>query len=94
MQINSDILRLMSSQAAIYSPAIGAANADRATQAAIQTVNGSNLLGSDRELQFSKDSRSNLDVVKVLDRSSGEVVAQIPSQTVLNLAEALQSSTK
>ena len=94
MQINSDILRLMSANASLYSPAIVSSGADQLTQNAIQTINYSNLLGFDRELRFSKDSRSNLSVVDVVDRASGQVVVQIPSQIVLDLADSLQASTK
>lgn len=42
------------------------------------------------ELQFSVDETSGLQVVRVLDRSTKEVIRQIPSQEVLEIAQALE----
>jgi flagellar protein FlaG len=42
------------------------------------------------ELQFSIDEGSGVQVVRVLDRSTKEVIRQIPSQEVLEIAQALE----
>jgi hypothetical protein len=59
VQINSDILRLMSSQSFAYSPAALPTKDDRAVQSAVDVINGSDLLGYDREFRYSKDLRTN-----------------------------------
>jgi uncharacterized FlaG/YvyC family protein len=61
-----------------------------AVQDAVNTINASELLGFDRELRFSSDARSRLGVVEVLNRSTGEVILQLPSPFILNLAQNLQ----
>lgn len=63
----------------------------RAIQDAINALNESELLGFDRELRFSKDPQSRLGVVEVLNRSTGKVILQIPSEFVLNFAQNLQN---
>lgn len=47
-----------------------------------------NLKASD--IQFSLDEDSNKMVVKVIDRSTKEVIRQIPSEEMLEIAEALE----
>lgn len=45
-------------------------------------------LQSQRNLEFSVDTDSGRDVVKVLDGESGDVIRQFPSEDVLKLARA------
>jgi len=45
-----------------------------------------------RDLQFSVDEELNTTVVKVIDGGSGEVIRQIPEQTILELARKLKES--
>lgn len=42
------------------------------------------------ELQFSVDESSGMQVVRVLDRTTKEVIRQIPSQEALEIAQALE----
>lgn len=42
-----------------------------------------------RELEFSVDSDTNINVVKVLDSQTNEVIRQIPSEAVVQIAKAL-----
>ena len=45
-----------------------------------------------RSLQFQVDEDSGRDVIKVLDKNSGEVIKQYPSEEVLNLVSKLSES--
>jgi flagellar protein FlaG len=45
-----------------------------------------------RSLQFKVDEDSGRDVIKVLDKDSGEVIKQYPSEEVLNLVSKLSES--
>tara|TARA_B100000700_G_scaffold317353_1_gene408585 strand:+ start:177 stop:617 length:441 start_codon:yes stop_codon:yes gene_type:complete len=45
-----------------------------------------------RSLQFKVDEDSGRDVIKVLDKESGEVIKQYPSEEVLNLVSKLSES--
>ena len=65
-------------------------NTPAAVQNAVNAINESELLGFDRELRFSSDPRSRSGVVEVLDRSTGNVIVQLPSPFILNLAQILQ----
>ena len=42
-----------------------------------------------RDLQFSIDDNSGQTVIKVLDRTSGDLIRQIPNQAILELAKSL-----
>jgi len=44
-----------------------------------------------RDLQFSFDKEAHRMVVKVLERESGEVIRQIPSEEILSIAKALDT---
>jgi uncharacterized FlaG/YvyC family protein len=90
VQIYSDLTSVTSSQA-IATPQVSETNPSAsAVRNAVRAINESELLGFDRELRFSTDPLSKLGYVQVVERSSGEVIAQIPSQFTLNLAENLQ----
>jgi uncharacterized FlaG/YvyC family protein len=58
----------------------------RSVATAVQTVNDSGYLGADRSVTFSVDHASRLPVVKVVDNSTNEVVAQWPPEYLLQLA--------
>ena len=45
-----------------------------------------------RSLQFKVDEESGRDVIKVLDKDSGEVIKQYPSEEVLSLVSKLSES--
>jgi uncharacterized FlaG/YvyC family protein len=66
-------------------------NSTRTVQDAIAVINEIELLGFDRELRYSTDPQSKLGVVQVLSRSSGQVIAQIPSELILDFAQNLQN---
>ena len=54
---------------------------------AVKAVNEAELYGSGRELTYSIDRDTKRLVTKLVDRTTGEVVNQIPAEYVLRLAE-------
>jgi uncharacterized FlaG/YvyC family protein len=61
------------------------ADVNQAVVAAVRALNRSELLGSDRELQFARDSQTQKMVVQIVDSQSGDVLDQIPPEQVLRL---------
>lgn len=62
----------------------------RQAKEAVETINQSEILGYDRVLKYTRDFKSNMDVIDVLNRTTGEKITQIPSELAISLAEALQ----
>lgn len=62
----------------------------RATAQAVQEVNSAQIFGQNNELTFAVDRASKKTVIRLVDKNTGEVVRQIPSETILHLAEALK----
>lgn len=62
----------------------------RATAQAVQEVNSAHIFGQNNELTFAVDRASKKTVIRLVDKNTGEVVRQIPSETILHLAEALK----
>lgn len=56
---------------------------------AVKAVNASEMLGQNNELSFVLDRATKRMIVRIVNRSTGEVVDQIPAQYVLNLAAQL-----
>jgi flagellar protein FlaG len=59
-------------------------------QAAVAQMNEF-IQSTQRDLHFSYDAESGNTIVKVIDRSTQEVIRQIPDQIFLKLAETLES---
>ncbi|MCW5965311.1 MAG: flagellar protein FlaG [Bryobacterales bacterium] len=57
---------------------------------AVRAVNASELFGDESELTFVIDRRSQMALVRVVDKESGEVVRQFPPEYVLALSEELK----
>jgi uncharacterized FlaG/YvyC family protein len=55
---------------------------------AVRALNQSGLYGEDRQLQFARDPQTKAMVIQVVQPSTGEVIDQIPPETVL---EALRN---
>ena len=53
-------------------------------------MNAAELFGQDYELSFVLDRKTRGAIVRIVKRESGEVVAQIPADYVLRLAENLK----
>ena len=59
---------------------------------AVKAVNGAALFGQDNEVTFVLDRASHHPVVRIVNKSSREVIAQIPSTAVLQLAAGIKGS--
>jgi flagellar protein FlaG len=57
---------------------------------AVRAVNTAALLGQDQEIVFRLDQRTRRVVTRVVNRDTGEVLAQVPAEYVLRLAEDLK----
>lgn len=69
-------------------PASSQQNAERARiGVAIRAVNDANIFGANNELTFARDRMTQQTVIRVVDRDTHEVVAQLPPEYVLRLAE-------
>lgn len=54
---------------------------------AVNQVNKSELMGDGRQLTFTRDPDTRKPVIQIVDQSTGEVLDQIPPETVLQLAQ-------
>ena len=57
---------------------------------AIKALNGSEMFGEENQLTFQRDASTQRMVVRIVNRSTNEVVSQIPPEYVLRLAEDLK----
>ena len=57
---------------------------------AVHEVNKSELMGEGRQLTFTRDPETRRPVIQIVDQNTGEVLDQIPSETVLQLAQQLK----
>lgn len=57
---------------------------------AVKALNGAEMFGDHNLLTFRRDPETHRMVVRLVDRETGEVVAQIPEEYVLRLAEDLK----
>ena len=56
---------------------------------AVKAVNEAGTLGDNNEITFQMDRNSRLPVIQIIDRSTKQVVEQIPPEYILQLAETL-----
>ncbi len=54
---------------------------------AVKTVNAFQLFGQENELTFVIDRAAHIAVVRIVNKKTGDVVQQIPTEQVLKLAE-------
>jgi uncharacterized FlaG/YvyC family protein len=54
---------------------------------AVKTVNAAELFGQENELTFVFDRAAQIAVVRIVNRKTGALVQQIPSQQVMKLAD-------
>jgi len=59
----------------------------RAIVTAVNEVNRSELMGEGRQLTFTRDPETRKPVIQIVDQNTGEVLDQIPPETVLQLAQ-------
>ncbi|HEV3200198.1 MAG TPA: flagellar protein FlaG [Bryobacteraceae bacterium] len=63
---------------------------NRSIVQAVKALNGTEMFGHDNQLTFQRDPHSQRMVIRVIDKRTQEVVAQIPQEYVLRLAEDLK----
>jgi len=59
---------------------------------AVKAVNQAELFGQENELTFIVDRTSHRPALRIVNKSTHEVVAQIPSEAVLDLAAGISSN--
>jgi len=73
--------------------AVDSAAQNRQVVQAVKALNKSEMFGSDNGLEFQRDPESKRWVVKVVNRTTGDVVSQIPPEYVLRLADDLKQKS-
>jgi flagellar protein FlaG len=58
---------------------------------AVKAVNETDLFGSNRELSFLVDRETKRPVIRLVDRTTKEVIRQIPAEYVLRMAQEVKS---
>jgi flagellar protein FlaG len=66
------------------------ATQNRQVVQAVKALNKSEMFGQDNGLEFQRDPDTRRWVVKVVNRTTGDVVSQVPAEYVLRLAEDLK----
>ncbi|HWC98003.1 MAG TPA: flagellar protein FlaG [Candidatus Sulfopaludibacter sp.] len=59
---------------------------------AVKALNATEMFGERNELQFQKDPETRRMVIRMVDRQTKEVMAQIPPEYVIQLAAQVKSS--
>lgn len=57
---------------------------------AVRALNGAEVFGNNQELTFVMDRETKRPVLRIVDRATGEVVAQLPPEHVLRLAKQFE----
>ena len=57
---------------------------------AVHELNRAELMGEGRQLSFTRDPNTRRPVIQIIDQNTGDVVDQIPPETVLQLAGQLK----
>jgi flagellar protein FlaG len=93
MDVNS-LSRITQGLPAAATP-VSADNASQNRQVvqAVKALNKSEMFGDDNNLEFETDPDTKRLVVKVVNRTTGDVVSQIPPEYVLRLAETLKQKS-
>jgi uncharacterized FlaG/YvyC family protein len=87
--INSNILVTASTP----TPPVVPGQASRQVASAVQTLNDNNSAGPGRQFSIAIDAKSKLPVVRIVDSSTNELIEQIPSQYILDLAQEINQET-
>jgi uncharacterized FlaG/YvyC family protein len=58
---------------------------------AVKAINQSELLGYDSQLVYARDPATQQNVIKVVSRSNGETVGQLPPEAVVRMAAFLKN---
>lgn len=63
---------------------------DREVVRAVKALNGTEMFGQDNQLMFRRDPDTKRMVIRVVNRTTEEVITQIPPEYVLRLAEEMK----
>jgi flagellar protein FlaG len=90
--VNVDPVGAKVSSPAAAEPAAGVKmQVKRATAQAVAALNSAKIFGANNELTFAVDRATGRTVARLVDRTTGEIVRQIPPETLLQLAEGLKN---
>ncbi len=64
----------------------------RALIQAVKSVDSTALFGSENEVTFVRDRATNLAAVRIVNKVTGDIVAQLPPEIVLQMAEELKGT--
>ena len=62
----------------------------QALVSAVRVLNQSGIVGTDREVTYSTDAATKTLIIKVVDKQSGSVIVQWPSEYALQMAQDYQ----
>jgi len=68
--------------------------ADRQVVSAVQQLNQSSALGENRKLTYRRDVHTGQFVIQIVNRTSGDVVDQIPMEALLRLQAEVEQELK
>ena len=64
----------------------------RAAIQAVRSIDTTDLFGADKELTFVRDLETQKTVARIIDTQTGELVAQLPPEDILRMAEEVNGS--
>lgn len=62
---------------------------NRSAVTAVKELNKVEYFGGERQLAFSLDSITRRPVIRILDKTTGELVGQVPAEEILRLAASI-----
>ena len=93
MDVNT-LSRIAGAAPAVATPvSADAASQNRQVVQAVKALNKSEMFGEDNGLEFQKDPDSKRWVVKVVNKTTGDVISQVPAEYLLRLADSLQQKS-
>jgi len=66
---------------------------NRQVAAAVQTLNDNGAAGPGRAFSIAIDSKTRVPVVRIVDSATNQLIEQIPSQYILDLAQQIDQET-
>jgi uncharacterized FlaG/YvyC family protein len=75
----------------VTSPPVPTAKGEIAS--AVKTLNDTGTAGAGREFSIAIDAKAKVPVVRIVDSNTREIIEQIPSQYILDLAQQITQET-
>ncbi len=85
--ISSIASQISATSASAQSPPKPPTQDQRALIQAVKAVNGAEMFGQENEVTFKIDRAAGIAVVRVVNKKTGALVQQIPSEQILKMAE-------